>query len=136
MYMNSKFFLFPFIYLLACIPAVAAESWVALPNANSNILFSVDENSLTRKNDVVRFKERLVYIRPEVTDTSSGKKIKEKLVHRVMNCKNRTQAYMSASLIGENGKRLEEIFLNEDKLVMVPIPKGSLADIELEWACK
>jgi hypothetical protein len=42
---------------------------------------------------------------------------------------------MYAALIGENGKRLEESFLNEDKLTMIAIPPKSLADVELEWAC-
>lgn len=135
--LGKKFLIFNLCFIsFAFQTAMAAESWLALPNSNSNILFSVDENSLIRKNDIVKFKERLIYVRPELTDTVSGKMIKEKIVRRIMNCKERTQAYIYAALIAENGKRLEESFLNEDKVTMTAIPPKSLADTELEWACK
>jgi len=131
--LGKKFLIFSLCFISFTFQtAMAAESWLSLPNSNSNILFSVDENSLTRENDIVKFKERLIYVRPELTDPVSGKMVKEKIVQRVMNCKARTQAYMYAALIAENGKRLEEIFLNEDKLTMTAIPSQSLADTELE----
>ncbi len=123
------------ILFLFNLPAFAAESWRALPNSNSNILFSIDENSLIRDDDIVKFTEKLVYVAPEVKDSSSGKMVKEKIVYRIMNCKDKTQAYLHAQLIAEDGKRLEENFLDEKKLAMISIPPGSLADTELSWAC-
>jgi hypothetical protein len=113
----------------------AAESWRAFPTIAKNVLFAVNEASLVRNGDVVKFWERLVYVVPEIRDETMGKMVKEKRVHRVMNCKDKTQAYLYASQIAEDGARIEEAYRNEDKLKMTPVRAGSIAEKELLWAC-
>ena len=134
-YINKTHLGIAVVSLLINWPVFAAESWRAMPNTNSNILFSIDENSLIKKDNIVRFTEKLVYVVPEIKDSSSGKMVKEKVVYRVMHCKDNTQAYLRARLIDVDNKLIEEQFLDEEKLSMVPVPPGSLADIELKWAC-
>ncbi|HVK55919.1 MAG TPA: surface-adhesin E family protein [Burkholderiales bacterium] len=114
----------------------AVERWRAFPTSATNVLFSVDEASLVREGDVVKFRERIVYVVPEVYDAATGKGVKEKRVHRMMHCKDRTQAHLYATKIAEDGRSIEEIHQSEDKLQMTPIRPNSIADEELRWACK
>ena len=68
------------------------------------MLFSIDEASLSRNGDVVRFWERLVFLVPEQRDEPSGKMVKEKRIHRVMNCAQKSQGHLYTSLIAPDGK--------------------------------
>ncbi|MES2354102.1 MAG: surface-adhesin E family protein [Pseudomonadota bacterium] len=114
----------------------AAESWRAFPTEAKNVLFSVDEASLVRGGDMVKFRERIVFIVPEKRDVPSGKKVKEKRIHRVMNCRDKTQAHLYASQIAEDGSRIEEVYRDENKLTMTPILPDTIGEQELQWACK
>jgi predicted RecB family endonuclease len=125
-----------FLIIACSATAFAMERWRAFPTSATNILFSVDEASLVRDGDVVKFRERIVYVVPEVYDVATGKGVKEKLVHRMMHCKDRTQAHLYATKIAEDGRSIEEIYQSEDKLQMTPIRPNSVADEELRWACK
>ena len=56
------------------------ERWTAMPTASPNILFSVNQTSVVRKDDVVKLRERLVFVIPEQRDEPSGKMGKEKRI--------------------------------------------------------
>ncbi|MBA2690575.1 MAG: hypothetical protein H0U63_07215 [Burkholderiales bacterium] len=113
----------------------AAESWRAFPTAATNALFSVDEESLVREGDKVTFWERLVFVTPFQRDEGSGKKVKEKRVHRVMNCADKTQGHLYGSLLAEDGALIEAIAIDAADIKMTPVPADTLAEQELTWAC-
>lgn len=119
---------------ITCLP-VHAESWLAMPTADNNILFSVDEASLAREGDVVTFWERLVYVQPAKRDEASGKLVKEKRIHRLMHCTQKTQGHDFGSLIAEDGRRIEAVTLNATEVKLTPVPPGTLAEQEWLWAC-
>lgn len=115
--------------------ARAAEGWVVLPTASPNITFSVDLHSVRRDGPRVKFWERLTYVRPEHTDAASGKWIKEKKVHRVMDCERHSQGFIYGALYAEDGAFIESTALDQSRLQMAPIPPGTLAEKELELVC-
>jgi hypothetical protein len=121
----------------AALGSHAAEpSWRAMPTASRNILFSVDEASLTRQGDLVKFWERLVYVVPELRDDVTGKPIVEKRVHRIIDCVKQQQGHLQGMLLSEGGRVLEQVVLEPAQVKFSPIPAGSLAMMELEWACQ
>lgn len=99
------------------------------------MLFSIDEASLSRNGDVVRFWERLVFLVPEQRDEPSGKMVKEKRIHRVMNCAQKSQGHLYTSLIAPDGKQIEAVYRNEASVEMKLVAPFSVAAKELEWAC-
>lgn len=128
--------LFPLItfLLLAAQPAHSQE-WTRLQTSNPNVLFAIDLESIQREGDLANFRERLTYDKPNIVDETSGLLIGEKLVHRVMDCKNKTQGMLSGSMHSDSGGLIEEVTFDQNQLVMAPIPTGSLAEKELEMVC-
>ena len=99
------------------------------------MLFSIDEASLTRKGDVVKFWERLVFPVPEQRDQTSGQMVKEKRIHRVMNCADHTQGHIYTALFAPDGRQIEVVYLSEANVEMKLIAPNSVAAKELEWVC-
>jgi hypothetical protein len=114
---------------------VEAESWLAMPTADDNVLFAVDEASLVRDGDTVKFFERLVYVEPRQRDPASGSLIKEKRMGRVMNCVTKTHGHDFGSLIGVDGRRIETVHIGAAEIRITAVPAGTLAERELAWAC-
>jgi hypothetical protein len=113
----------------------AAESWRAFGTSSNNVLFSVDETSLTRDGDTVQFLERLVYVNPERHDELSRKWVKEKRVQRVMNCAERTQGHLRGTLLADDGRLIESVSTEPAYVEMTAVPAGTVAADELAWAC-
>jgi len=116
-------------------PAHAAEEWLNVPTASDNITFSIDKVHLKRSGKVVKFWEKIVYTQPTVTDEISGKMIKEKKMHRIMNCANRTQGLLHGVTYGEQGDFITSLSLDEDKASMTVIPDKTVAATEFEIVC-
>jgi hypothetical protein len=112
-----------------------AESWRAFGVSEPNVLFSVDEASLKRDANKVRFVERLVFVVPDQRDQTSNRWVKEKRVLRVMDCDARTQGHLQGSLLGDDGRLIEAQTVAPAEMNMTPIPANSIAAEELQWAC-
>jgi len=121
--------------LTAYSPAHAAEEWLTIPTASDNITFSIDKAHLKRSGKVVKFWEKIVYTQPTVKDETSGKMIKEKKMHRIMNCAKRTQGLLHGVTYGEQGDFITSLSLDEDKTSMTPIPDKTVAATEFEIVC-
>lgn len=113
-----------------------AQEWAAIPTDAPNIRFAVDLASIERQDDIVVFKERLTYDKADKTDPASGMLIKEKLVRRVMDCGTKTQGMLSGSMRSDTGILIELVTFDRSKMVMAPIPAGTLAEHELELICE
>ena len=129
----SKFL--SFVVLIASIPALA-QDWTPISTSAPNIEFAIDMSSIEREEDVVIFKELLTYETAEKIDPASGMAIKEKLVRRVMDCRNKTQGMLSGTMRNDAGVMIEMVTFDRDQMVMAPIPPGTLAEHELELVCK
>ena len=127
-----------FLAALLCIThsALATEAWLTIPNSDSNIMFAIDQGSIERQGEIVRFWEKLVYIRPKVVDEASGKWVKEKKVHRLMHCAERTQGVISGATYTENGRFISSVSFDEPQSQMSAIPPGTLAAAELKLVCE
>ena len=127
-----------FLAALLCIThsALATEAWLTIPNSDSNIMFAIDQGSIERQGEIVRFWEKLVYIQPKVVDEASGKWVKEKKVHRLMHCAERTQGVISGATYTENGRFISSVSFDAPQSEMSAIPPGTLAAAELELVCK
>ena len=127
-----------FLTALLCIThsALATEAWLTIPNSDSNIMFAIDQGSIERQGEIVRFWEKLVYIQPKVVDEASGKWVKEKKVHRLMHCAERTQGVISGATYTENGRFISSVSFDAPQSEMSAIPPGTLAAAELELVCK
>ena len=121
--------------LLASTATAGTEQWRVLPTNAPNVVYAVDFDSLERQGDVVRFREKLTYVVPDQTDPASGRLIKEKHMRRVMQCAQRTQGLLSGALYSDDGRMIEQVSFNPDKLTMSAIPAGSLAELELNLVC-
>ena len=124
-----------FMVLFANVPALA-QDWTPISTSAPNIEFAIDMSSIEREEDVVIFKERLTYETAEKIDPASGMAIKEKLVRRVMDCRNKTQGMLSGTMRNDAGVMIEMVTFDRDQMVMAPIPPGTLAEHELEVVCK
>jgi hypothetical protein len=124
------------VFLLAATPAAFAQEWTQLKTSDPNITFAIDLGSIERDGDFAMFRERLTYEKPEKVDAASGMLIREKLVHRIMDCKRKTQSMLSGSMRSESGTLIERVTFDRKQMVMAPIPAGSLAEKELELVCK
>jgi hypothetical protein len=118
---------------LAASVSIQAQDWVAIPAEQPNVIFSVDLASIERKGNRVKFQEKLTFEQPTVTDSASGKPIKEKRVRRIMDCKDKTQGVLSGSMISDTGSLIEMV--SYEKLEMKPIPAGTLAEEEHRLVC-
>lgn len=116
--------------------AFAAEVWLTIPNSDSNILFSIDQGSIERQGDMVRFWEKLVFIQPKMVDAASEKWVKEKKVHRLMHCADATQGVISGATYAENERFISSVSFDTPETKMSPIPPGTLAAEELRLVCK
>lgn len=121
---------------LLCLPniACAAEEWVTIPNNDPNITFAVDKSSIERQGDVIRLWEKLVYTQPKTKDEASGKMVKEKKVHRLMNCVDHTQGVITGVSYTENGRFISSVTYDEPH-AMSPVPPGTLAAEQLRLVC-
>ncbi|MEO5862442.1 MAG: surface-adhesin E family protein, partial [Burkholderiales bacterium] len=94
----------PLVTLLLLTTApVYSQEWTQLPTSNPNVRFVIDLGSIEREGDLALFRERLSYDKPDILDETSGMLIREKLVHRAMNCNNKTQGMLSGSMRSDSG---------------------------------
>jgi len=121
--------------LTAYSPSHAAEEWLTIPTSSDNITFSIDKVHLKRSGKVVKFWEKIVYTQPTIKDETSGKMIKEKKMHRIMNCAERTQGLLHGVTYSEQGKFITSLSLDEDKTSMAAIPYNTVAETEFEIVC-
>lgn len=121
--------------LVAHSPAHAEEEWLIIPTDSDNITFSIDKVHLKRSGKVVKFWEKIVYTQPTAKDETSGKMIKEKKMHRIMNCAKRTQGLIHGATYGEQGNFITSISLDENKTSMTAIPHNTVAETEFEIVC-
>jgi hypothetical protein len=124
-----------FTFLLLAAQYAYSQEWTPVRTSNPNVLFAIDLGSIERDGDLAMFRERLSYQKPDTVDEASGMLIREKLVHRVMDCKNKTQGMLSGSMRSESGSLIEQVTFDRNQLVMAPIPGGSLAEKELDMVC-
>jgi len=115
--------------------AFAAEEWLTIPNSDPNITFSFDKGSIKRRGNLVSIWEKMVYIQPQIKDEASGKMVKEKKVHRLMNCEDYTQGVIYGATYTENGRFISSVSYDEPQAQMSPIPSGTLAAEELRLVC-
>lgn len=123
------------IFLLLAAQSVHSQEWTRLQTSDPNVLFVIDLDSLQREGDLAMFSERLTFDKPDKVDQASGMLIREKLVHRIMDCKNKTQGMLSGSMRSDSGSLIEQVTFDRNQMVMAPIPTGSLAEKELEMVC-
>lgn len=125
-----------FFAVLLCSPhiACATEEWLTIPNNDPNITFSVDKSSIERQGDVIRLWEKLVYTQPKTKDEASGKMVKEKKVHRLMNCADHTQGVITGVSYTENGRFISSVTYDEPQ-ALSSIPPGTLAAEQLRLVC-
>ncbi len=121
--------------LLVCSAGASAEQWRELPTNAPNVVYAIDFDSLERQGDVVRFREKLTYRVPVLTDSASGRLLKEKHMRRVMQCDRHTQGLLSGALYSDDGHMIEQVSFNAEQVVMSAIPAGSLAEFELNLVC-
>lgn len=125
--------------LLLCCSAIgnawAAEDWLVIPTAAPNITFSIDRNSVERNGDLVKFREKLTYAKPEKRDELSGHLIAEKRMHRVMNCAKKTTGLIQGAMYNENGRFITSTSIDEEKIVMAEIPPNTTAAGEFSIIC-
>ena len=127
-----KFFL-SFIVTLTWAPFALA--WVTIPTNDPNILFEIDEKSISKQGDLLKFVEKLTYLKPHQADIVSGKIIYEKKVIRLIHCTQKTQGVLQGTLYGENSSLIESVTFAESKVSMQAIPAGTLAEAERELVC-
>lgn len=116
-------------------PLAAAEHWVTVAAASDNIRFAIDRDSIERDGQRVRFLERMIYLRPEVRDEASARRIKEKRVGRLMDCDKRTQAVLFGSTHADDGSFITSTTFERPEGTMTDIPSGSVAEAELNFVC-
>ena len=114
----------------------ATEAWLTIPNSDPNIMFAIDKDSIERQGELVQFWEKLVFIQPKIVDEASGKWVKEKKVHRLMHCADRTQGVISGATYSENGRFISSVSFDAPQSEMSAIPPGTLAAAELKLVCE
>ena len=127
-----------FFAALLCIThsALATEAWLTIPNSDPNIMFEIDKDSIERQGELVQFWEKLVFIQPKIVDEASGKWVKEKKVHRLMHCADRTQGVISGATYSENGRFISSVSFDAPQSEMSAIPPRTLAAAELKLVCE
>lgn len=122
-------------FIFAQSSALAAEDWQAIPTSSPNVTFAIDRGSIQRKKQTVRFWEKLTYATPEVLDQASGKWIKEKMVHRVMNCEEKTQGLTQGVTYADKKAFITSLSFDEKQVKMSAIPPDTIAAKELLMVC-
>ena len=133
---NIFFYLFVLLFVFSFKAANATEEWVIITTNSPNIAFSVDKEDIKQTGDLVEFWEKLEYKQPEIVDQASGRKIKEKKVRRLINCKERTQGYSYGITYAEDGRFITSISLEPSQIKMDTIPPGTIAEEEWGLVCK
>lgn len=129
----------PRISLLLCLclsVSALAQEWTPIATSAPNIEFAIDLSSIERDENLVTFKERLTYMTTDKIDPASGMAVKEKMVKRVMDCAMRTQGMLSGAMRSDTGSLIEMVTIDRAQMVMAPIPRGTLAEQELELVCR
>jgi len=114
----------------------AAENWIQVPGAKPGVRFEVDAESVISREGRVEFWERVEYAKPSIKDEASLRWIKAKKVLRVMDCKARTQGFREAMAFSTDARLIEHVMLGGAGINMTPIPPGTIAAWQLEWACR
>ena len=114
----------------------AGESWIEVPGARPGVRFEVDSQSVTVRDNRVEFWERVEYANPTIKDEASLRMIKVKKVLRVMDCKARTQGFREAMAFSSDARLIEHVLLGGAGIRMAPVPDGTIAAWQLDWACK
>jgi len=113
----------------------AGETWIELP-AKPGVRFEVDAESVIARDGRVEFWERVEYAKPTIKDEASLRMIKVKKVLRVMDCKARTQGFREAMAFSSDARLIEHVLLGGAGITMTPIPAGTIAERQLDWACR
>ena len=116
--------------------AHAAEKWVEVPGVKPGVRFEVDAESVSVRGGRVEFWERVEYEKPAIKDEASLRLIKVKKVLRVMDCKARTQGFREAMAFSSDARLIEHVMLGGAGIQMSPVPPGTIAAWQLDWACK
>ena len=114
----------------------AGESWIEVPGARPGVRFEVDAESVIARDNRVEFWERVEYANPTIKDEASLRMIKVKKVLRVMDCKERTQGLREAMAFSSDARLIEHVMLGGAGVRMSPVPDGTIAAWQLDWACK
>ena len=133
--MKPTALLLSYIVVFSC-PVLAADDWQIIATASPNATFTVDIGNIQRRDNNVYFWEKLIYKKPETRDAVSAKWIKEKRVHRLINCVEKTQGYTEGFTYGENESFISSISLDEIKIKMSPIPPDTVAAKEYALVCE
>lgn len=113
----------------------AGERWLKLSASSANAQFEIEMNSVERKGDVAKFRERLTFLKPERADPYSGRLIKEKRVVRMMNCADRTQAVKAGGVFDPGGRLVEWVMVEDDLIEWFAIPPATVAEREFSTVC-
>jgi len=113
----------------------AAENWIRVPGAKPGVRFEVDAESVVSRGERVEFWERVEYEKPSIKDEASLRWIKVKKVLRVMDCKARTQGFREAMAFSTDARLIEHVVLGGAGISMTPVPPGTIAAWQLDWAC-
>lgn len=127
-----------YLMLLCCSiigNAAATEDWLVIQTATPNITFSIDRSSLEKNGNLVKFREKMTYAKPEIRDEVSGHLIAEKKMHRVVNCAEQTQGLIHGSTYAEHGRFITSISVDEATVNMSEIPPNTIAAIEFTLVC-
>lgn len=116
--------------------AHAAEDWLVIPTGHPNITFAIDKGSVERGGNRVRFWEKLTYAKPEFLDEVSGYLVKEKKMHRIMHCTDKTQGLLHGITYGEQGRFITSMSVDEAKIMMNEIPPNTVAEWEHMQVCQ
>ncbi len=124
-----------FVFAAFLTTAVYGQDWKIIPTAIPDIDFSIDISSIERRENLVTFRERLVFQKADRIDPVSGKHIHQKRTHRIMDCKEKTQGLLAGSMIDDSGKLIEMVNFDKDQIDMTDIPKGTIAEQEFDMVC-
>lgn len=100
-----------------------------------NLTFYVDQDSITESKSLVTFWEKLIYEKPQQRDEVTDRLIKEKHVHRVMSCVQRTQGFKYGATFAEGGKMIESLVIPDARIDLAPIAPRTVAEEELRLVC-
>ena len=112
-----------------------SESWIVVHARDPNRTFYVDQDSIIESRFLVTFWEKLIYEKPEQKDEVTDRLIKEKHVHRVMSCVQRTQGFKYGATFAEGGKMIESLLVDDARVELTPIAPRTVAEEELRLVC-
>jgi Surface-adhesin protein E len=112
------------------------ETWIQVPGVKPGVRFEVDAESVNVRGGRVEFWERVEYENPTIKDDASLRLIKVKKVLRVMDCQARTQGFREAMAFSTDARLIEHILLGGAGITMTPVPPGTIAAWQLDWACR